>query len=512
MGATGTELEAQARGQHVGGDYRSSLVTYEEAFKAYRSEGDLIAAARAARTVGWIRGWVFGDWAVSQGWMGWACALVEQATGEQADGWTRLEEARRGSDLEVQRAQYADVVDLARRVGDVDLECEATASLGMMLVFSGLIDDGMAYLDRALAVICGGEVDELPVLEGCLCGLLNACERTHDVQRAQQWLDAAADIVRRRNLTSAAGYCRSHYAGILITAGRWGDAEGELLRAIDLLGDRENLRGSALSRLADLRLRQGRVEDAALLLQGLHDHEDAILPTARLHLAGGRPAVAIGLVERAVALANLADYDEAPLRALAVEAHLAMGDQERAQTALDRLTEIAAAQPAQPIRAMAATARARVAAATDGHDPVAEWSDAVARYAEAGMPVEAAVARLELAACLAGSHPELAAVDAAIAFDVLDGVGATRRADEAAALVRVLGGPARTGPKQAEALTKREREVLGLVGHGLTNVEIGERLYISSKTVEHHVGRILSKLGMRSRTEAAAYATRSGLT
>lgn len=58
-------------------------------------------------------------------------------------------------------------------------------------------------------------------------------------------------------------------------------------------------------------------------------------------------------------------------------------------------------------------------------------------------------------------------------------------------------------------LTKREDEVLALLAHGLTNVEIGARLFISSKTVEHHVGRLLAKLGLRSRTEAAAHAVRT---
>jgi DNA-binding CsgD family transcriptional regulator len=50
-------------------------------------------------------------------------------------------------------------------------------------------------------------------------------------------------------------------------------------------------------------------------------------------------------------------------------------------------------------------------------------------------------------------------------------------------------------------------QVLDLVRAGLTNAEIGARLFISTKTAEHHVGRVLAKLGVRSRAEAAAVAT-----
>jgi DNA-binding NarL/FixJ family response regulator len=67
---------------------------------------------------------------------------------------------------------------------------------------------------------------------------------------------------------------------------------------------------------------------------------------------------------------------------------------------------------------------------------------------------------------------------------------------------------ARTGPKGVGALTKREREVLSLLAEGLSNAEIAERLYVSRKTVQHHVAHILSKLGVRSRAEAAAEAVR----
>ncbi|HEY2704398.1 MAG TPA: response regulator transcription factor [Candidatus Dormibacteraeota bacterium] len=64
--------------------------------------------------------------------------------------------------------------------------------------------------------------------------------------------------------------------------------------------------------------------------------------------------------------------------------------------------------------------------------------------------------------------------------------------------------------RAAEPLTPREREVLGLVAEGLANKEIGARLGIAEKTVKAHVTRVLDKLGVRSRTQAALVAVRSG--
>ena len=88
------------------------------------------------------------------------------------------------------------------------------------------------------------------------------------------------------------------------------------------------------------------------------------------------------------------------------------------------------------------------------------------------------------------------------------GRGARTHADRAAALLRELGAGSRPGPRVAGDLTRREHEVLGLLSHGLSNTEIGARLFISAKTVEHHVGRILAKLGVRTRAEAMAWVLR----
>jgi DNA-binding NarL/FixJ family response regulator len=122
--------------------------------------------------------------------------------------------------------------------------------------------------------------------------------------------------------------------------------------------------------------------------------------------------------------------------------------------------------------------------------------------------MERAVARLDVARALAGRSPESAVAEARAALDDFERLDAARHADEAAALLRTLGVSVRTGRRGVEALTRREAEVLELLGEGLSNPEIGDRLYITRKTVEHHVGRVLAKLGLRNRAAAAAYATR----
>jgi len=84
----------------------------------------------------------------------------------------------------------------------------------------------------------------------------------------------------------------------------------------------------------------------------------------------------------------------------------------------------------------------------------------------------------------------------------------TRRlVSEFAARTKQSAGPS---PALAE-LTSREREVMALVAEGLTNAEIGERLFMSSATARTHVSRILTKLGARDRTQLVVMAYESGL-
>ena len=112
---------------------------------------------------------------------------------------------------------------------------------------------------------------------------------------------------------------------------------------------------------------------------------------------------------------------------------------------------------------------------------------------------------LELARTLSDGSTELAVAEARSALATFERLGAAGDAD---ALLRSLGVTGRTGPKRVGELTRREQEVLRLVGLGLSNPEIAQRLYISRKTAAHHVSNVLAKLGVRNRAGAIAYATR----
>ena len=135
--------------------------------------------------------------------------------------------------------------------------------------------------------------------------------------------------------------------------------------------------------------------------------------------------------------------------------------------------------------------------------------EAVAGFAELRYPLEEGRARLALARVQAASGSPLALASARAARDVFERLGARADSDQAAALLRELGASGRTAQRgERDELTAREREVLDLIVAGLSNAEIAERLVISPKTAEHHVGRILAKLGVRNRAEAAAHAVR----
>jgi DNA-binding NarL/FixJ family response regulator len=525
-GESGELLEGLARALYLEADYTGSIEAHQRAFSAYGAELDALGAARAARILSWLHLNVNGDFAVAGGWLARAEELLEGVGGDTAEhGWVELARATREPYGEGRGRRLGAVLELARRLGDADLRFAALALRGEALAMSGRIEEGMACFDESLAAACAGEVSDLYVIESVFCGMFLTCERVHDLARAEQWLRAAGDLVRRRRVVAVGPLCRAHYGGLLTAAGQWEEAEAELDEAARVFeGGYAAARAIVLIRLGDLRVRQGRLEEAAALLEHLDQVPDAARPLAALHLARGEIAMAQEVLERRLAMPALASpwpiATTAPapapvagsLLALLVDVQLAAGDSDDASRTAARLGELADRHPSPYLQGCAALARGKVAVASDSGEAVARMREALAAFALAGMPVEQARARLELAIAIADEQPEVALAEAKAALEAFELREARRDADAAASLLRSLGAPGRTAPKGREPLTKRESEVLGLLGHGLSNPEIAERLFISRKTVEHHVGHILLKLDLRNRSEAAAYAARETAT
>jgi DNA-binding CsgD family transcriptional regulator/tetratricopeptide (TPR) repeat protein len=127
-----------------------------------------------------------------------------------------------------------------------------------------------------------------------------------------------------------------------------------------------------------------------------------------------------------------------------------------------------------------------------------DWQQAADAWDKLDRPYEQALALIE-----AGTPAALTQ-----AFDILDRLGARPAAALATERLRALGERVPRGLRPSTrgnpaGLTSREVEVLQLVADGLTNAEIAARLFVSDKTVEHHVSRILGKLGVPNRREAA---------
>ena len=523
-----------------------------EAYAGHRRRGDVVCAGGlAAYLAGEHR--IDGRRAEAAGWLARARRLLAGTGPSREQAWLAVEEAKAAADPAAAEAHAHAALAVAHELADPDAECLALAQLGRAIVHQGRVDEGVALLDEAMTVALGGEgTDPLACGDAC-CTTLTVCDRLADLSRAAEWCEAVVAFAERRRFLPVQAWCRGIYGGVLVRSGAWARAEEVLAEALAGPADRRRAGGRALplAVLAELRLRQGRPEEAATLLTGLDDEPAALAPLVRLDLERRDVARARARLERAAArdVAAIHTGDTAPPAADPTGARTGdtaapaadptgarTGDAVRPAANPDRLVldgavALAAQDPAAAA-ALAATLRAAAAAAAredlaaeaallagraaaahgDPTTAAAELEAAVRGFDALRLPLEAARARLALAGLQAAAGSPLAPDTARTARDAFEALGARADADRAAALLRDLGGAGRSaGRGERDELTRREREVLALVAAGLSNAEIARRLVIAPKTAEHHVGRVLGKLGARNRAEAAALAVREGL-
>jgi DNA-binding NarL/FixJ family response regulator len=507
----GTALEAQARALYAAREYTEALAAWERAYASYRAAGDAVGTVRMARTLAGMHGQIFGDFVVMSGWLARAKTLLPAAGDSSERGWVALNCGMFEADRAAKNALFYEAVDAGRRYDDRDLEFTALAYLGASLVHADRIADGMVMLDEALAAVAGDDVDDICAVEEIFCQLFAACEHAHDVRRADAWIRVGEQVAERRRLPAVSAFCRTHFGAVLTAAGRWTEADTALTEAVRLwgLGRRSGQRRGAIARLAELRVRQGRLEEAEHLLHDVAGDVEAAHPLAAIHLARGETQLAVDVLERGLAQLEPHSAATMPLLGLLVDTHLAAGDVHGADSAAARMSEAAQHRPNAYAAATAALARGTVALAGGPGDATSCLREAIAGFTAAELPWELARTRLQLAAACADERPAVALAEARAALAVFENLRAARQVDSAAAVLRSLGVNPTTAMRVDGVLTNRESEVLELLGHGLSNPQIAQRLFISRKTVEHHVANVLAKLGLRSRAEAAVYATRA---
>ena len=495
---------------------------WELAFREWKEAGDIRAAALVAADLADLHTSGFGNRLVGQGWIARARRLLAPAGRCREQGYVEL--ALIACDVDVEcLAQAAGVaLELAREFGDAELEVLALADRGYALVVQGRVTEGFAALDEAMAALSAGEVLNPSVVGKSYCALLSACERAGDVARAEEWIRVVTESLTGRfggRPRASHSHCRLAYGSVLCTAGRWPEGEEAILEVLSPAGSAYLAhRAEAAGRLASLRLFQGRVEEAAELLRPFEDRPSSCEPLARLHLVTGDLDLADAVARRGLGAAAEDRLRAGALRSILVEVELARDDVAAAAAHANVLQELAEVTESDVVRSEAALAAGRVAAARlEPEAAVASFEEARSQLAPDERPLLAGVAALELAQARADVGDRGAAIDQArAALGVFHRLGAAPLRDRTEALLRSLGarGPSvrRHPTPVAAGLSGREHQVLDLLREGLTNAEIGQRLFISAKTAEHHVGRVLAKLGVRSRTEAAAVAVAAALT
>ena len=431
----------------------------------------------------------------------------------------------------------------ARAAGATTVISAVLNTLGMAYAAQGQVDHGVELMHEAMELARReGDIDELATAYANLADLLHLAGQTARARAVTEAGLAEIPMVVRRSYR----WMRLTRCQLALEAGDWATARAELHRSPD------EYDGTArIFRLlceAQLTLESGD-RDAAAEALAMVDPLVKATAEAQWHgwygsLAGelhrrdgdleaARTAVARALDELEVCTDDVMRIAHVSAVGARVEADFALRARDlrtpaaqreallRTEIHFDRLT--AAAEDGGPVeRAWLTGGRAELARARGADDAAELWAASARAFDELARPYQVAWANWRQAEALAAADQrEAAAAVLAPALAAARELGAGWLVAELEALaararLRPLtpaGGPDRP-PAQPPAeelpfgLTEREAQVLALLAQGATNRQIGAALYMAEKTASVHVSRILAKLDVHSRTQAAAVAHR----
>jgi DNA-binding CsgD family transcriptional regulator/tetratricopeptide (TPR) repeat protein len=456
--------------------------TLAEALEIRRRCGNRMAEGRDLRWMSRIT-WLLGGIAPARAWLDQAIDVLGTLpeSSELAMAWsTRSQLAMLSEDLDEALLWGARAIELAKRLGDAEVLAHALTNVAFARIVMDL-DGGLRELDEALRICRANDFHEHT--SRVYAGLVSNFAIFRLVDRAIATAGEAMKYTEEHDLDCWTDYIRGWRSCALLDAGRFDEAEADAKGVLDSAESR-----AAIDRIPALTA-YGR-----LLVRRLDPRATDALEEAL------RISRAMDSVQR-IAL-NVASLAEAAwLRGDMSEVVGMLGDAYAMAVARRQPHNIAELGfwmwRAGEIRGLPELAALPFAAHVRG-----EWRRAADEWEALGCPYERAMALLDGDAEAVGE-----------AFAVLERIGA---GGVAALMRKRLGikrrrGRARSRLSNHEGLTARQMEVLGLMAAGLTNAQIGERIGISVKTVDHHVSAVLATMGAGTRTEATAAAMRRGL-
>lgn len=487
-------LEKCSQQAYLMGDPDIAMISMTEAAELRRRAKDILGLGRDLTRLTRFA-WMCGRRADAERFVAESIAVLETAPPGPELAWAYSHQSQLDMlDWRMDRAVAwgERALDLATQLNEKEIIIHALGNIGSAKV------DGVhgVELEKSFDLAVAGKYHDH--VERACCNLACMCYWRRDYQSALKHIDRGVSYAVALELRHWEAYLRGWRSMVLLDQGDWTAAEDEALEICRRTNVADMYRFPALIALARLRVRRG--------------DPDADIPLAAArHFAAGAVElqrsiyVAIIVAEKAWLLMSTED-DEAKRMLIEVKVRAKERNTswitEDAALWLSLLNDRApgleaTGEPAGEISKLSSPFREHCAG---------RWQEAAEGWRALGRPYEEALA-------LSGGDD----VAQRAALEILDRLGAMPAAARLRRQMRAGGsraiprGPIAMTRANAAGLTRRQVEVLGLLGEALSNAEIAARLCISAKTAEHHVSAIMARLEVSSRQEAAAAARDRGL-